>query len=208
MRLLYIEGAGNGGEYHTMFKREGYTITKDYTEAQLVCFTGGADVNPSYYDQRILDGTYTDQGRDWFCFDVYSHCVKNKIPMVGICRGSQFLCVANGGSLWQDIDGHCGDHLVTTSDGEVFPVTSTHHQEMNPESLDNVVILATAMGSTYRTYANKDGIRTTIKAATPTVEAVWFKDTQSLGVQGHPEFRGAPKVFTKWFFTKLGEVLC
>jgi gamma-glutamyl-gamma-aminobutyrate hydrolase PuuD len=94
---------------------------------KFVVFTGGTDVNPKFYgEERLAITGYPDRRRDenealWF-----SHCRANKIPMVGICRGSQFGCVMSGGALYQHVTGHglAGTHAVVTDDGREFEVTS------------------------------------------------------------------------------------
>jgi putative glutamine amidotransferase len=201
MLKVYIEQTNE--QYNKLFLSMGFELVESYEEANLVCFTGGSDVTPSMYGEKTHPLTFNQESRDKYCIEVFNFCVENSIPMVGICRGSQFLCVANGGTLWQDIDGHTRPHNVVSINNEVFQVTSTHHQEMNPVGGE---ILLYANSGTYRSYMNGDGIPTTIPAVTPTVEAVYWHETMSLGVQGHPEFGDASPEFVSWFKTEVRDL--
>lgn len=157
---------------------------------KFVVFTGGTDVNPMYYGEGRLIYTDTpDRERDgnealWF-----SYCRVNKIPMVGICRGAQFGCVMSGGSLYQHVTGHAiyGTHPVVTDDNRTFGVTSTHHQMMAGIELTNHELLAWASPSLSRVYA-VDAEKSTLGDPEVEPEVVYFKDTNFLSVQYHPEY--------------------
>jgi gamma-glutamyl-gamma-aminobutyrate hydrolase PuuD len=201
MQTVFIEGGGQC--YHQMFINMGFTVVPYPSEATLVCFTGGSDVNPALYGEAVHPTTHFNAQRDADCMEIYTECVDLGISMVGICRGSQFLCVANGGKLWQDIDSHTQDHKVLDYRGGVFGVTSTHHQEMRPVGGK---LLLTARSGTYRSHMTQ-GIVKTINAVTPTVEGVCWEDTRCLSVQGHPEFYDASPEFKAWFAVHVGKLI-
>lgn len=70
-------------------------------------FAGGDDMDPARYGESVMfDNVEIDSDRDAFELGLYA-CVKatNK-PILGICRGIQLLNVAEGGTLYQHIDGH------------------------------------------------------------------------------------------------------
>jgi len=207
MYKVLIEGSSYSGcEYRKMFVKMGFIVVDGVEEdPDLVCFTGGADVNPALYGKALHPTTHYSERRDDICLALYEYAITNSKHMVGICRGSQFLCVANGGELWQDIDGHCGNHEALTINNEKFVVTSTHHQEMNPKG--GQVLLTASCGS-YRSTTRPDGLPVRYIATTPTIEAVLWKDTKCLGVQGHPEFAQAGVVFKSWFDVQVRELLC
>ncbi|WP_370943683.1 gamma-glutamyl-gamma-aminobutyrate hydrolase family protein [Amycolatopsis sp. cg5] len=64
---------------------------------------GGADVEPSRYDQEPHATTYTRPNRDAFEFGLLSEALKQRLPVLGVCRGLQVLSVALGGTLTQHI---------------------------------------------------------------------------------------------------------
>jgi len=155
---------------------------KEYHEGDdysLLLFMGGIDVHPTMYRaQDTIKGQY-DMDRDLREARSYQRALKNKIPMVGICRGAQFLCVMNGGKLYQHVDNHLGDHEISTSNGEKFKVTSTHHQMMYPVG-GEIVAWCKNRSDVYKS----DGLKR------PGVdhEVMFWKETKCLSVQYHPEY--------------------
>lgn len=145
-----------GGDYLVakMFEKNGHTLVPGPEDAELLCFTGGADVNPVYYKDVVHRTTRYDDNRDRYEIALYN--LYSELPKVGICRGSQFLNVMSGGTLWQDVDRHAigGTHFIKyLRDGKYnfdfgpdededhnpraeyanVSVTSTHHQMMRPD---------------------------------------------------------------------------
>ncbi len=68
--------------------------------------TGGGDVHPRFYGEAAASGlaTETDEKRDLFEFGIIQDALKYRLPVLGICRGSQIFNVAMGGSLLPDIE--------------------------------------------------------------------------------------------------------
>jgi len=66
--------------------------------------TGGKDVDPSTYgEERLPVCGVTDIPRDEYDLKIIKKALDKDIPVLGICRGSQILNVALGGTLFQDI---------------------------------------------------------------------------------------------------------
>lgn len=145
-----------------------FTGVESVDDANLIVFTGGADVHPFVYDRgrHVVDPLRYDGQRDEYCIRLATQAVENNIYMLGVCRGSQFLTAMFGGYLHQHIDGHTGRHDLTYN-SKVYSVTSTHHQATKD----------LAKGAKLLAQAN-DGI----------VEAYHIPDKQTLGIQSHPEF--------------------
>lgn len=150
-----------GGDYlvEKMFSElGGYEICLDPYYADLAVFTGGEDVTPSYYGAEAHPTTYNNRVRDNSESKVSAFFLAREIPMVGICRGAQFLCVMNGGSLYQDVDRHAisGEHELSYVDekgqARTYHVTSTHHQMQNPYTNDDLMfeLWGSADRCTYR----------------------------------------------------------
>ena len=74
-----------------------YEITEVLKEADIVIFTGGSDVDPIMYGAERNDNTYSNISRDIFEKALYQQINHDKQLAIGICRGSQFLTVMNGG---------------------------------------------------------------------------------------------------------------
>ena len=165
----------------------------------LVVFTGGEDVSPALYGHPNL-GSWVRESRDKLEKVIFEKTLSKNIPMLGICRGSQFLCVMAGGSLVQDSSGHAGpNHPLKYVDesGNVAispePVTSTHHQIQYPFDLseDDYKILAWADKPRSRMYAYKNKV---IQAAEADEnlrmepDVVYYPKINALGIQYHPEY--------------------
>jgi len=81
----------------------------------------GEDIDPSLYDSSAADGALSpeqleavrrlhpsdaaiDHEKDSIELRLARRCLERNIPYLGICRGSQVLNVACGGSLYQDVE--------------------------------------------------------------------------------------------------------
>lgn len=190
--------AEDNSPYDEPFKEHGdITHDPDHIAAvDLVVFTGGTDVDPALYGQGShLTTSPPDVNRDKLEQEVYNYAVLLGIPMAGICRGAQFLCVMNGGELVQHVTNHeiHGTHSVTTSEGEQIEVTSTHHQMMNPYVLgaEESTLLAWTKGLSDRyedEYGNDIHNGKYPGGEFPEPEVVWWPRTRCLCAQYHPEY--------------------
>ncbi len=155
-------------------------------------FTGGHDVSPELYHEDPLDGlVFSCPKRDAMEGIVLKRAVDAGKPVLGICRGLQFINVFLGGTLFQDIrTQHPSEtehrqkapydrpsHEVTVEKGsplyeclaaERVPVNSCHHQAVKD--------LAPVLEAMAR---SDDGL----------VEAAFMPGESFLwAVQWHPEF--------------------
>ena len=67
--------------------------------------TGGEDINPIRYNEDNINSNY-DDNIDESDFKIIDYAYKNKIPLLGICRGHQIINVYFHGTLIQDYTGH------------------------------------------------------------------------------------------------------
>lgn len=153
--------------------------------ADLVGFGGGADIHPSLYQSKnVASGVgHHPSERDILEQKVFHYCFEHGIPMFGICRGAQFLCAMSGGKLVQDVQGHGGDHTITTDQGMMLPMTSTHHQMMYPWEVQHIMLAWTGNRSKQYTHDIPNYLQ-----MDKDPEAVYFPTTGALAVQGHPEW--------------------
>lgn len=175
----------NGNEsYRHLFLSLGHEIVEE-KESNLVVFTGGSDVTPSWYGHKAHPYTRSDLSRDEDDMACYERS-EGKL-VVGICRGAQFLHVMNGGTLYQDVDNHAnvGGHVLTTVCGQFeWVVTSTHHQMMAPDAGE---VLGVAEQSSYWDYFKEE--LKSVKPECGDVEVI--SHGNALCFQPHPEFHGA-----------------
>jgi len=72
-----------------------------------IILSGGHDLNPRLYNQpdflSYVDPKDIDERRDEFEWKIMQHTELNQKPLLGICRGLQFVNVYFGGTLVPDI---------------------------------------------------------------------------------------------------------
>lgn len=197
---VYI--VGGGYEYLRLMFNLGYDGAKGVADADIVLFTGGEDVTPELYGEVAMAKTSYSRVRDEIEKQIFDDAVLRGLPMVGICRGGQFLNVMNKGKMWQHVNNHCMTHLArieippfNKNKRRTINVTSTHHQMMIPT--DEAIILCTALESTEK---DSPGYSLAGKSEdNPDIEVVWYQDTNCLCFQPHPEFAAAPPECVDFF---------
>jgi GMP synthase-like glutamine amidotransferase len=173
----------------------------DRVKIDLMLFTGGEDVTPSYYGESKGKFTGNSEKRDDIeTTYMYQRSRMHGIPKLGICRGAQFLTVMSGGKLIQHVNGHgmSGSHPLNMKhlgiDGE-FKITSTHHQMMFPYNLEkkDYEIIATSSYFLSNTYLDGINQEKELPKDFEECEIVFYPNSNSLCIQGHPEYSNCPK---------------
>lgn len=188
-RLIYEVGGPQG--YTDWMQGTGPAATIE--QADLVVFTGGADINPALYARPRHPKTYFNESRDAFEVQCYMQAMRHDKPIIGICRGAQLICALNDGLLIQHQDDPFPWHDITTIDGKTLPMTSLHHQACYPWFMDkdDYEVLAWTEGNCTRhelmPNATLDALFPEEPCRNREVEIIRFPKTRSLGIQGHPE---------------------
>jgi len=178
----------DGGMAYTMLfgKLLDMEVVNALDDAELVCFTGGEDVSPHLYGDYHHDKTWNNPQRDEREAAIYSFCRDRDIPMVGICRGAQFLNVMSGGRMYQHVTGHGQPHyLIDQFTGDSVFVSSTHHQMMKPSDNGIIVALGDGVRGKREWY---DGTEYRHDVSDKGIEVVYYPHTKCLCFQPHPEF--------------------
>jgi carbamoylphosphate synthase small subunit len=181
MNICIVDG---NRQYTELARALGFTIV-EFDKAEIVLFTGGEDVSPYLYGDKAHAYTGNSKARDAYEAQLFSSCVDRGIPMVGICRGGQFLNVMSGGRMMQHCEGHTQAHEIEDLDtGESIYVSSTHHQIMLPgDKAEMVAVSVRSVGCEWY-----DGNIARRESVDNTAEVVFYPDTKSLCFQPHPEF--------------------
>lgn len=158
-------------------------------EADIVLFSGGADINPSLYNCKCSPHTHYNDYRDKLEIQCYNKLTPKQI-VIGLCRGAQLLTALNGGKLIQDVTGHnCGPHYITNRETK-FKIESIHHQMMYPFDMDKNVYDILYWSKQLRSeHYFGDGVGT--PPCEP--EVVLYHNENApvaLAIQGHPEMMG------------------
>ena len=65
-------------------------------KADIIVFSGGADINPALYNCERHHSTYYSERRDALEVGCFNSLSKNQ-TVIGICRGAQLVTALNGG---------------------------------------------------------------------------------------------------------------
>lgn len=197
MNVLIVNGSS---DYRKLFEDMAHKMVHHLEQAQLVVFTGGADVTPSLYGDAAHPWTGNHSERDESEMKIFDYCQAKKIPTVGICRGAQFLNVMSGGRMYQHVEKHTRSHSITDLlTGETVYVSSTHHQMMMP-SPEALLVATAALGGEREWF---DGVTPRKDVSDQDIEVVYYKHTNSLCFQPHPEFDAAEYEGMKQYFKGL-----
>jgi putative glutamine amidotransferase len=154
--------------------------------------SGGADIDPAMYHDRMAGARDLDPGRDRLDADAFRVAQDRSLPVLGVCRGLQAINVFSGGSLLQHLDGHesrpypavpAAQHPIRITGGtrlasivggaDSLVVNTYHHQAVTTDRLAPGLIASAS----------------TADAAGDLVEAVESRDPDRwlVGIQCHPE---------------------
>ncbi len=207
MKILILKG--DNDQYKDAFTSLGTVTTKlnQLANCDLVVFTGGADVDPSFYEDNEISKTHTNKARDLVELGVHNHCKILEIPMVGICRGAQFLNVMNRGVLIQHVNNHNNcNHAMFTPNDKVITVSGDHHQMIYPKG--DFELLGWAKESTNFETGGKVSVKNFHrKLAGREPEVIFWPSTRCLGFQYHPEWMDTKSEGFKFFINTLKEKL-
>lgn len=185
MKVFVVGGATN----YANFLRA--SLVDRIEDADVVLFTGGEDVDPSLYGCEKDPHTHSNKRRDLEEKKIFES-VKPTQLCLGICRGSQFLCVMNGGILVQHCTGHAIGYTHEITDGNtLYQITSTHHQMQYPYNLNDkdYNVLFTSSANRSEMYLGEGiNIDRILKKGEPEI-VLYHKEglPKCLAVQGHPE---------------------
>lgn len=157
-----------------------------------ILFTGGHDVSPSFYGENPQNGTICYEIRDNMEKIVFDIATKENKSILGICRGLQFINVALGGTLYQDLE---RDFPSSVNHRQKPPYDLPCHEVM----LEEGTPLRDCLGRNRVSVnsAHHQGIKdlapsllSMAKSPDGLIEAIYEPTKRFLwAVQWHPEFR-------------------
>ncbi len=117
---------------------------KEILQCDALILPGGGDISPAFYGEDNHGSKNIDTELDILQLQALEACVKNSIPVLGICKGLQIINVYFGGTLFQDLptsarhryeNGDKYHTTVTLKDSVLYrlygphpTVNSAHHQ--------------------------------------------------------------------------------
>jgi putative glutamine amidotransferase len=97
---------GSGLEGVEVFPRDGDPLAVRRVADRLrgVVLAGGGDIHPSFYGERDSGcNRFVSKERDAYEIELVHEIARRDVPLLGICRGIQVVCVAFGGTIYQDL---------------------------------------------------------------------------------------------------------
>lgn len=144
---------------------------------------GGGDITPAFFGEKNHGSRNIDTELDILQLQALDLCIKESIPILGICKGMQIINVGFGGSLIQDLptaethryDGGDKYHASVTLEDSIlyrlygrYPIiNSAHHQSIKELGSGLIAIQ----------WCPDDNC----------IEAITHTKLPILGVQWHPE---------------------
>lgn len=204
MKLAYSPyGGGDSIEpFDQVFSEKQDAKEEGFKGADAFLLWGGTDIHPSFYKetrQRFSGAPAMPSDRDKWEWKAMQYCKAMAIPIIGVCRGAQFVCAFAGGKLIQHVSGHAnGNHNVVDQQGNIYNVTSSHHQMMDVHGTQHSM-LAWSQRPLSNIYYDKDSktpkyIADNL-AAFREPEIVFFPKIKGLAIQGHPEWSDKDSLF-------------
>lgn len=197
------EGTGTMYPFDATFDRSVNLVEKGFDGVDAIVLWGGSDIAPEYYKQkphRFNEKQHGPSERDRREWNAMKYAKIHNIPIIGVCRGAQFLCVASGGSLVQHVSGHTGGKhnlMFTDAKTPMMETTSCHHQMLYPWRTD-YQLLAWAAPRKSLIYQGENERELTECAEHLEPEVVYFPKTRGLAIQGHPEWMNEDEPFVDW----------
>ena len=111
-----------------------------------IILTGGEDINPLEYNDtsNIKVCGKINFSRDTLERKLFDFAFKNKLPLVGVCRGMQMMNVASGGTLYGDIPTEIGTTVVHRNNGEVM-----HEIALSCENIKYINLICPLLKDTF-----------------------------------------------------------
>jgi putative glutamine amidotransferase len=177
-----------------------------------IVFSGGGDINPSIYGEPLHSTLWSlSDDRDRVELEFARWAAHHEKPLLGICRGTQVLNVALGGTLIQDIPSEVPDALQHSFDDAVVARDYIAHPVKieNGSHLRAVMQTELASVNSWHHQALKriaPDLKVVAQAPDGIVEAVEIQEHRfAIGVQWHPEWLYTNQPEMKRLFTALVE---
>jgi putative glutamine amidotransferase len=153
-----------------------------------IIFTGGSDVDPALYGEERHPTVKVRRQRDDAELLLMRAALAADVPLLGICRGMQLMCVASGGSLHQ----HLPDVLRHDRHRPVHgPRFGEHAVRIAPGTLSYSILGGQAVVNSFHHQGIKDPGGLTPTGWSPDDNLIEIVEDPTkrfcLGVQWHPE---------------------
>lgn len=163
-----------------------------------VVVLGGADISPECYAQpQEADNLYyVDVSADRFEVALVRSATTESKPILGVCRGSQIINVAMGGTLVQDLGSGLHNFEVVGSPWTDHEVQLAEGSTLRDVLRDETIVVRTGHHQAVDDLG--EGLRVSARAEDGVIEAIEGIDGWVMGVQWHPEeAKGDPEALDR-----------
>ena len=190
----YMEGVAAAGGLPVMLPLEDGNAELDQLCGLCDGFllTGGHDVDPEFYGaERLPACGATSPERDRMEAGLLRRAMAADKPVLGICRGLQFINAALGGTLWQDLPSQHPSEIIHR---QTAPYDAPSHEvRLLPGSPLEALLGRESLGvNSYHHQAIRDlaaPLEAMAMSPDGLIEAIRHPGQRFLwGVQWHPEF--------------------
>jgi len=155
--------------------------------------TGGVDVHPNLYDgpEDYPGKQKFQKARDSFETRIYEYAQKNKLPLLGICRGLQLVNVLEGGKLVEDLGKGNVIHKKEEDIDKIHKVKVEKNSLLSDITGNNNGEVNSAHHQSVKQNALGKNLRVSAWSEDQVIEGLEFDDKTGKGfmlcIQWHPE---------------------
>lgn len=181
--------------YNRLFDSDTFEVTNvdsKWVDCDLLLLVGaGSDVGPDLYNaKKIRECGHVDKEQDSLSMRLIDEANKRLIPIVGICKGAQQLCVSKGGHLIQHVPRVSSHDVLSHVNDRYIGVPADHHQVMVPQRAREMNILMRNADTHY-----------------PDVVMWDYSQKKDLAVQFHPEWANETHAVRRWFTSFISKAM-
>lgn len=181
--------------YEDMLSRTGISYITSLCVSKIhscsaILLPGGGDITPAFFGQKNAGSKNIDTELDIIQLQAMELAVREKKPILGICKGMQIINVFFGGTIVQDMQNAKNHRYIHPEEKRDVAGDQMHDSRIMPETfLWEIYGKNLCINSAHHQCIDKPGKNLEVAqfANDGTPEALFHKTLPIYGVQWHPE---------------------